>query len=421
MRNEEWWAKPDVECGVSGMRVTLTSPLGRLGKKMRGVGHATRASGLLVAVLLLCAHAIAQTRPTRQTPPGASSFFTTPLLLAEMQHREAVVQTTRGPIVIALLPEIAPNHVGYFMKLAKEGVYAGTVFHRAVKLGIIQGGDPLSKDAGKRPLYGTGGLGVLKAEFSKEPMTAGAVAAVLQPGKRDSAGAQFFIAVTDQPALNGEYTIFGRVVEGLEVVRQISEAPADEQGRLTDRIEITGMTIREATPPEQLPFSTESATDLAAYRAVLETSKGAITVGLRPDKAPEHVRNFLRLAVAGIYDGTSFHRVVRGFVIQTGMVSTRTLPLTQKQEELVHMLQPEFNDLPHLPGTVSMARLDDPASASTSFFICTAPAPSLDGKYTAFGTVTAGMEIVQAIEQAPLDGEAPRERIELTKVRVEKP
>ena len=133
------------------------------------------------------------------------------------------------------------------------------------------------------------------------------------------------------------------------------------------------------------------------------------------------MRNFLRLAEAGVYDGTSFHRIVRGFVIQTGMVSTRNEPLTQAQQDLVHNLQPEFNDLPHVAGTVSMARLDDPASASTSFFICTAAAPSLDGKYTAFGAVVDGMAVVQAIEQAALDGEAPRERIDLLKVRIEKP
>jgi cyclophilin family peptidyl-prolyl cis-trans isomerase len=269
-------------------------------------------------------------------------------------------------------------------------------------------------------VYGTGGLGVLKAELAQEPITAGTVAAVLQPNKPDSAGAQFFIAVTDQPALNGQYTVFGRVVEGLEVVQQISEMAADDQGRLTDRIEIVRVTIRDAPPSEPIPFSSESVTELAAYRAILETTRGTITIEFLPDKAPAHVRNFLRLASAGVYDGTSVHRVVKGFVIQTGMVSTRAAPLTQKQKQLVGTLQPEFNDTVHVAGTVSMARLDDPASASTSFFICTAPAPSLDGKYTAFARVVSGMDVVRAIEQEALDGETPRERIDLVRVRVEK-
>ena len=142
-----------------------------------------------------------------------------------MANKQAVVETSAGTFVIALLPQSAPNHVGYFLKLVKEGAYAGTTFHRVVKNGIAQGGDPLSKDPSKRALYGTGGLGVLDAEFNAEPMTAGAVAAVLQPGNRDSAGAQFFVLVTDQPALQGQYTIFGRVVDGLDVVQQDFRSP----------------------------------------------------------------------------------------------------------------------------------------------------------------------------------------------------
>jgi cyclophilin family peptidyl-prolyl cis-trans isomerase len=375
----------------------------------------TLVVGLVLVIGL--APASAQVRPKR---PATAQPFTTPLSQDEMRNKQAVLETSRGTIVIDLLPQAAPNHVGYFMKLAKDGAYAGTTFHRAVKLGIIQGGDPLTKDPGKRTLYGTGGLGMLKAEISQEPVTAGAVAAVTQPNKPDSAGSQFFIAITDQPALTGQFTVFGRVVEGLEVAQQISEAPTDDQGKLTDRVEIVAVTIRDAPPPDPVPFSTESAADLAQYRAVVETSRGTITLEFLPDKAPQHVRNFLRLAAAGVYDGTSFHRIVKGFVVQTGMVSTRSTPLTQKQQKLVTTLQPEFNDTPHVAGTISMARLDDPASASTSFFICTAPAPSLDNKYTAFARVVEGMAVVTAIEQEPLDGEAPRTRIELKTVRVAK-
>jgi peptidyl-prolyl cis-trans isomerase B (cyclophilin B) len=338
-----------------------------------------------------------------------------------MSHKQAVVETSKGTFVIELLPEAAPNHVGYFIKLAREGAYNGTTFHRAIRMGIIQGGDPLSKDPAKKDLYGTGGLNVLNAEFNATPVARGAVAAVLQPNKPNSAGAQFFVAVTDQLALNGQFTVFGRVVDGMEVVQQISEAPADAQGRVAGRIEIARVTIRDTPPPDTVPFASATADEMAAYHVILETSKGDITLALRPDKAPEHVRNFLRLAQAGAYDGTTFHRVVRGFVIQAGMMSTRVTPLTQKQQSLVHNLQPEFNDILHVAGTLSMARLDDPASASTSFFICTAPAPSLDGKYTAFGQVTAGMDVVLAIEAAPVSGDTPNEKIELRRIRLEKP
>jgi peptidyl-prolyl cis-trans isomerase B (cyclophilin B) len=374
---------------------------------------------LLISLFVLLTAATGLAAQPRR-PAAPATPFKTPLTLAEMSHKQAVVTTSKGPFVIDLLPEVAPNHVGYFIKLAREGAYSGTTFHRAIRMGIIQGGDPLSKDPAKKDLYGTGGLGILNAEFNATPVARGAVAAVLQPGKPDSAGAQFFIAVTDQLALNGQFTVFGRVVDGMEIVQQISEAPVDGQGRVAERIEIERVTLRDAPPPDAVPFASATADEMSAYHVVIETSKGDITLAFRPDKAPGHVRNFLRLAQSGAYDGTTFHRVVRGFVIQAGMMSTRATPLTQKQQSYVHNLQPEFNDIVHVAGTLSMARLDDPASASTSFFICTTPAPSLDGKYTAFGHVIAGMDVVQAIEGVAVSGDSPAEKIEIRHVRLEK-
>ena len=345
------------------------------------------------------------------------AFYTTATKPADMMNKQAVVTTSAGEFVIDLRPDLAPNHVGYFMKLAAEGVYNGTIFHRIVKHGIIQGGDPLSKDRAKPKAYGTGGLGKLEAEFSSEPATRGAVAAVLQPGKPDSAGSQFFVCVTDQVALTGKYTVFGRVSEGLDVVTKISEVPTSADGRPLERIEITSIAIRDTPPPAPEPFSTENVDQLAQYRAVLETTAGSITIAFDPAKAPEHVRNFLRLAALGVYDGTAFHRVVRGFVVQTGALTSRG-PLTDKQQKAVRNLQPEFNDTKHVKGVLSMARGDDPASAMTSFFIVTGEAPSLDGKYTAFGRVVEGMSAVEAIEKTPVNGETPVTRIELKAVRV---
>ena len=354
-------------------------------------------------------------RPAAKTP---AARFRTTLTPDQMNGKQVVVQTGMGTFVIQLLPAAAPNHVGYVIDRARAGAYDGTTFHRAIKYGIIQGGDPLSKDPAHKAKYGTGGLGILDAEISGETMTRGAVAAVVQPGKPNSAGSQFFIAVTDQPALEGQYTIFGRVIEGMEVVQKISEAATDANGRVTDRIEMTHVTIRDAPPVEPEPFVTESVEDLARHRAVLETTMGPITLAFLPDKAPGHVRNFLRLASLGAYDGTAFHRVVRGFVLQGGMLNTRTDAVPQRVQQYVRTLAPEFNDTPHVKGTLSMARTDDPGSASTSFFICTGPAPSLDGKYTVFGHVVEGMGVVEAIDAVPVDGETPTQRLEVTKVTV---
>jgi peptidyl-prolyl cis-trans isomerase B (cyclophilin B) len=349
-----------------------------------------------------------------------AQLYKTRLTPEEMRNKQAVVETTAGTFVIDLRPDLAPNHVGYFMKLAGDGAYVRTTFHRVMKMGIIQGGDPISKDPAKTKLYGTGGLGVLKPEFSAEKATRGAVAAVLQPNRPESGGAQFFVCVTDQPALDGQYTIFGRVSEGLDVVEKISATPVDDNGRTIERVEIVSVTIRNTPPPTPEPFSTETPDVLARQRAVLETSAGSITIEFLADKAPEHVRNFLRLSSAGVYDGTSFHRVVKGFVVQTGSLHTRG-PLNEKQQKFVRTLAPEFNDTKHTRGIVSMAHGDDPASASTSFFIVTADAPSLDNKYTVFGRVVEGIEVLAAIEGAQVNGEEPVNRIELRTVRIIKP
>jgi peptidyl-prolyl cis-trans isomerase B (cyclophilin B) len=338
---------------------------------------------------------------------------------AQTPPKQAVVETSAGTFIVDLTPDAAPSTVAYFTRQAQAGAYDGTTFHRMVKYGMIQGGDPLTKDPSKRALYGTGGLNAVKAETRAPKMTRGSVAAVLVPGRPDSAGAQFFIVVVDQPGLDGQYTVFGHVTDGLEVVQKISETPVDDKGVATERLEITRVTIRDTPPPTPEPFSTETAQELALFRAVLDTSAGLITIELFPDKAPTHVRQFLRLAQAGVYDGMAFHRVAPGFVIQTGSISSRAAPLTEKQQKIVHPLQPEFNDTKHVKGIVSMARGDDPASATTSFFICTGAATALDGQYTAFGRVIDGMPAVETIEGSPRNGETPLARIELKTVRVE--
>jgi peptidyl-prolyl cis-trans isomerase B (cyclophilin B) len=370
---------------------------------------------LLVPLLTTVLAGAPVQRGAQATRPAAPYKAT--LTLTEMTGKQAVVATSLGEFVIALRPDLAPNHVGYFIKLAREGAFTGTIFHRVIRIAMIQGGDPLSKDPAKAKLYGTGGLGVLAQELSAEQATRGAVAAVLQPNRPDSGGAQFFVCVTDQPALNGKYTIFGRVIDGMDVVQKISEVPASADGAPADRVVIESVTIRDTPPPEPEPFSTESAEDLARYRAVLDTTAGPITIEFFPDLAPGHVRNFLRLAQSGVYDGTAFHRVVRGFVVQGGALNTRG-PLTEKQQKYVRTLAPEFNATKHVKGIISMARGDDPASAMTSFFIVTGDASSLDNKYTAFGRVVDGMAAVDAMDQAPVNGETPLTRIELKSITI---
>jgi len=347
---------------------------------------------------------------------AAQAPFKTPYAIDDMRGKQAVVETSLGAFVLQLLPDAAPNHVGLFMKIAREGGFAGTAFHRVVKYAVIQGGDPFTRDAARVADWGQGGLNQVLREPNAEKHTAGTVSAVADPSRPDSAGSQFFVAVTDQPALDGQYTVFARVVEGLEVIQQISAVDADAEGRPRARVDVKSVTIRD-TPPE--PFVNDGVAELARYRAIVETALGTLELEMMPDKAPETVRQFLRLAQSGIYDNMLVHRVAPGFVVQTGALNTRQAPPTAAQMRLVRTQAPEFTDTPNEFGIVSMARGEDPASATTSFFICIGQCRTLDGKYTVFARVTVGAEALDRIANVPVDGETPLKPLLVTRVRVE--
>src|SRR6185437_14289107 len=197
--------------------------------------------------------------PRRSTAPAASGPYQTTLSIAQMTGKQAVLDTSLGTVVIDLRPDLAPNHVGYFIKTAGEQALDGTIFHRIIRDGIVQGGDPLTKDPAKAAQYGTGGLGVVKAEHSAEPFTRGAVGAATRAGEPDSAGSQFFVCVSDQAALTGKFTVFGRVSDGMDVLQKISELPANDKGMPLERVGITSVTIRDTPPPEPVPFANETA------------------------------------------------------------------------------------------------------------------------------------------------------------------
>ena len=153
--------------------------------------------------------------------------------------------------------------------------------------------------------------------------------------------------------------------------------------------------------------------------AVIETKFGKIEVQFFEDKAPGHVKNFKDLARKGFYDGTIFHRVIPGFMIQGGD------PNTKSDDRSDHgmggpgySIKAEFNDTPHKRGVLSMARSQDPNSAGSQFFIVVKDAAFLDGQYTAFGKVLSGMTVADQIVNAPRDRrDNPNERIEM-KVKV---
>jgi peptidyl-prolyl cis-trans isomerase B (cyclophilin B) len=139
----------------------------------------------------------------------------------------------------------------------------------------------------------------------------------------------------------------------------------------------------------------------------LDTEQGAIVIEMLPEKAPQTVRNFLNLAAAGTLDTTTFGRVVKGFVIQGGNLSTSEHWGAELATRMQRTLPDEPNDVKHVRGIVSMARGDEPNTATTHFFILVGDGPHLDGKFAAFGRVVRGMEVADAINRAESEDERP--------------
>lgn len=158
---------------------------------------------------------------------------------------------------------------------------------------------------------------------------------------------------------------------------------------------------------------------MSEKKAVIETKYGEIELELFVDTAPGHVENFTKLATEGYYDGTTFHRIIPGFMIQGGDSNTKDEDRSSHgMGGPGYTIDAEFGDRKHERGIVSMARAADPNSAGSQFFIVVNNSPFLDGQYTVFGTVTKGMETVDKIVELPRDGrDNPEERVEM-KVRL---
>ena len=155
----------------------------------------------------------------------------------KMAETKAVIETKFGKIELKFFPDVAPNHVNNFIELAKKGFYDGTTFHRVIPGFMIQGGDPNSKDPDKSR-HGTGGPGyTVKAEFNSKPHKRGTLS-MARSANPDSAGSQFFICVADSPFLDRQYTVFGEVVSGIDVVDKIVSQPRDSRDNPKDRIEM---------------------------------------------------------------------------------------------------------------------------------------------------------------------------------------
>lgn len=160
--------------------------------------------------------------------------------------------------------------------------------------------------------------------------------------------------------------------------------------------------------------------------AVLKTSQGEIVVEFWPDVAPKTVENFKKLAKDKFYDGTAFHRIIKGFMIQGGDPLTKDASKEAQwgMGDPGYKIKAEFNDRKHVRGVLSMARGGDPDSAGCQFFICLGPAPFLDNKYTAFGKVIKGDDVLGKLGDTPVSPNAagelskPKERVALESVKI---
>jgi peptidyl-prolyl cis-trans isomerase B (cyclophilin B) len=169
-----------------------------------------------------------------------------------MESEVAVIKTSAGEIVISFWPEVAPKTVENFKTLARKGFYDGTCFHRIVKGFMIQGGDPLTKDAAMESRWGTGDPGYkIKAEFNDRSHVRGVIS-MARAANPDSAGCQFFICLADAKFLDRQYTAFGRLVKGDDVLGRIADTPvvagnSGERSKPTTRVNVESVQIIPAS------------------------------------------------------------------------------------------------------------------------------------------------------------------------------
>jgi peptidyl-prolyl cis-trans isomerase B (cyclophilin B) len=203
---------------------------------MRGVCQSRDLGSVLLQVMIAIglfsmvtvSFSLIANRPAAAEPSNADS-----------KAPHVLVKTKFGEMDIVLFPDLAPKHVESFLKLVKSGFYNGTIFHRIIPGFMIQGGDPLTKDPANRSRYGTGGPGyTVPAEFNKVPHEKGILSAA-RTADPNSAGSQFFIVVDKAPHLDGQYTVFGEIVKGLDVAETIVSQPRDLKDNPLERIEMT--------------------------------------------------------------------------------------------------------------------------------------------------------------------------------------
>ncbi|MEJ2011668.1 MAG: peptidylprolyl isomerase [Anaerolineales bacterium] len=346
------------------------------------------------------------------------SWDSAPLMVIDPQAIYiATLVTEKGNVKVELFADKAPVTVNNFIFLARQGYYDGITFHRVIPGFMAQSGDPTGTGMGG-PGYTIPDEIVHGLPFDQEGLLA-----MANIGAPDTNGSQFFITYAPALSLNGKHTIFGKVIEGMDVLSQLTprdpqQAPDFEGDRLI-RVEIEQVDQSELptpTPgPEAVipqPAEGRPLADLPpaerenlfdgmpdmlidpqkTYTAVIETSKGRIEVALDPLNAPLSVNNFVLLAELGYWDGFPIVAVEEGSFVLTGS------PAGRPDSDVGYVLLPSENGNPASPGALGYwFRQDRLASSGSQFFITLDDLPGMEAFYTIFGYVTSGLDVAQSL------------------------
>ncbi len=337
-------------------------------------------------------------------PNGANTGF-------EATHKAVIEIENYGTIELDLYGKVAPVTVLNFEQLANSGFYNGLTFHRIIDGFMMQGGCPNG--------LGNGGSGKnITGEFSKNGVNNNishvrGVISMARSGHPNydyyyynSASSQFFIVHEDAPHLDGNYAAFGVVTSGMSVVDAVctSAKPTDENGSIAKENQPIIKSVSVTCVSDEF----KEVKPVASHEAVIEIENyGTIKMDLYGNVAPITVENFVKLANQGFYNGLTFHRIMKDFMMQGGCPNgdgTGDSGTDIKGEFVLnHVYQ---NRISHVRGVVSMARGNEPDSASSQFFIVHKDSVHLDYSYAAFGMVTEGMDVVDRVceEAKPTDG-----------------
>lgn len=323
------------------------------------------------------------------------------------------IETNKGMIKVRLWPDVAPMHVSSTIYLTRLGFYDSIAFHRVITDFMAQGGCPVGR--------GTGGPGYKYAgEFSSSVKHDRPGLLSMANSGPGTDGSQFFLTFKATPWLNNRHTLFGEVVEGMKVVREI-ESKGSGTGKTSEALSMRKCTITAVKTPrvefslaelDKFIVAAKIDKSAAAWRTKLprppkflfakgkklfwnmETNKGKISIQFMPEVAPMHVSSAIYLTRLGFYDGLSFHRVIQGFMAQGGC------PNGTGEGGPGYQFAGEFSkDLKHDAAGILSTANAGPGTDGSQFFLTFKDLPFLDGKYTIYGKVVEGMDVVKLLEK----------------------